>query len=102
MKSKEVSIFSELDNNGVVKLPDCDYLGCVIPADVLFLMHGDAMDIIEELKYNPGSDVFYKAFSLAKGIEDRLQHYIDVCKEHDLEPGFSLDLSVRDYQELLI
>lgn len=102
MKIQEVSIFSERENNAVVKLSGCDYLGTVVPADVLFLMHGEVMDIIEELKYNPGSDVFYSAFSLAKGIEERLRHYIDVCKEHDLEPGFSIDLSVQDYQDLLV
>lgn len=102
MKIQEVSIFSERENNAVVKLSGCDYLGTVVPADVLFLMHGEVMDIIEELKYNPGSDVFYSAFSLAKGIEERLRHYIDVCKEHGLEPGFSIDLSVQDYQDLLV
>jgi len=102
MEIKKVSVFSERDNNAVIKLPECDYMGSVVPADMLFLMHGEVMDIIEELKHTPGSDVFYSVFSLAKGIEERLEHYIAVCKEHELEPGFSIDLSVQDYQDLLI
>lgn len=102
MEIKNVAVFSERENNAVIKLPECDYMGTVVPADMLFLMHGEVMDIIEELKYNPGSDVFYSACSLARGIEDRLEHYIAVCKEHNLEPGFSIELSVQDYQDLLI
>jgi len=102
MEIKKVTVFSEVDNNVVIKLPEWDYMGSVVPIDMLFLMHGEVMDIVEELKYNPGSDVFYSAFSLAKSIEKRLEHYIEMCEEHNLEPEFSIELSVLDYQDLLI
>lgn len=102
METKKVAVFSQHADGAVIKLPDCNYMGSVVPADMLFLMHGEVMDIIEELKHNPGSDVFYSAFSLAKGIEERLELYIKTCMEHSLEPGFSIELSVHDYQDLLI
>ena len=101
MKKVEIDIFSEAVNNGVVRMPERNYLGSVIQGDTLFLLHGDAMDILEELKHNPGSYAFYKAYSIAKALEDRLEHYIKVCKEHRIKLDFRIECSVYDYDEPL-
>jgi len=99
MKKTNIEIFSDLANNGVVRMPERNYLGSVIQGDALFLLHGDTMDILEELKHNPGSYAFYKAYSIAKSLEDRLNHYIDVCKENDVKLDFRIECSVYDYDE---
>ena len=101
MKIKNVEIYSEKDNNAIVRMPDCNYLGSVMEGDVLFLMHGEAMDILEESKHNPGSYAYYKAYSIAKSLELRLAHYIEVCGEHDQNLSFDIELSVDDYDEPL-
>lgn len=99
MKKTDIEVFSNADNNGVVRMPERNYLGSVVQGDSLFLLHGEAMDILEELKHNPGSYVFYKAYSVAKSLEDRLSHYIDVCTEHDVKLDFRVECSVYDYDE---
>ncbi len=101
MKVKDVEIYSERSDGGVVCLPGQHYLGSVMPGDVLFLMHGEAMDILEESKHNPGSYTYYKAYSIAKSLEQRLAHYLDVCEHHLLPQSFSIELSVEDYDEPL-
>ena len=80
-------------------MPERRYLGSVIQGDALFLLHGEAMDMLEELKHNPGSYVFYKAHSIAKSLEDRLAHYIDVCTENNIKLDFRIECSVYDYDE---
>ncbi len=99
MKKSSVEVYSEADNNGVVRMPERNYLGSVIQGDALFLLHGDAMDLLEELKHNPGSYAFYKAYSIAKSLEDRLNHYIDVCGQNDVKLDFRIECSVYDYDE---
>lgn len=99
MKKIDIEVFSDSDNNTVVRMPERYYLGSVIQGDALFLLHGDAMDILEELKYNPGSYAFYKAYSVAKTLEDRLNHYIDVCNEGQIKIDFRVECSVHDYDE---
>lgn len=101
MKIKSVEVYSEKDNNSVVRMPGRNYLGSVIQGDVLFLMHGEAMDILEECKHNPGSYAYYKAYSIAKSLEERLTHYIDVCTEHGQKLSFAIELSFEDYDEPL-
>jgi len=101
MKKKEIEVFSDTSDNSVVRLPGRNYLGSVMPGDSLFLMHGDAMDILEELKHNPGSYGYFKTYSIAKALESRLSHYIDVCSKNDIHLNFDLELSVLDYEEPL-
>lgn len=101
MKIKAIDVFSESSIHTVVRLPGRKYLGSVLPGDSLFLLHAEAMDVVEELKHNPDSDVFYKAYSLAKNLEDMLMHYIGVCDQHGIELGLKIECSVRDYQELM-
>ena len=99
MIKTDIEVFSNADNNGVVRMPERNYLGSVIQGDSLFLLHGDAMDILEALKHNPSSYVFYKAYSVAKSLEDRLNHYIDTCTENDVKLNFRVECSVYDYDE---
>jgi hypothetical protein len=99
MKKSTIEVYSDADNNGVVRMPKRHYLGSVIQGDALFLLHGDAMDLLEELKHNPGSYAFYKAYSVAKSLEDRLNHYIDVCGQGGISLDFRIECSVYDYDE---
>lgn len=101
MEKKDIEIFSEESDKGVVRMPGRKYLGSVMQGDSLFLLHAEAMDIVEGLKYNPGNEMFYAAYSLAKNLEDRLEHYIGVCEQHGIELGLRIESSVEDYVELI-
>jgi len=52
MKKIDIEVFSGAVNNSVIRMPERRYLGSVIQGDTLFLLHGEAMDILEELKHN--------------------------------------------------
>jgi len=101
MKKTPVDVYSNASNNGVVRMPDRQYLGSVIQGDSLFLLHGEAMDILEELKHNPGSYGYFKAYSIAKSLEQRLEHYIEVCRANSVKLEFDIECSVLDYDEPL-
>ena len=96
-----IDVFSDKRNNSVVQLPETRYLGSVIQGDALFLMHGEAMDILEELKHNPGSYAYFKTHSIASSLEQRLEHYIQVCEENNVDLNFRIEVSVLDYDEPL-
>ena len=101
MQRKDIEIYSEERDNSIVRMPGRRYLGSVMQGDSLFLLHAEAMDILESLKYNPGNEMFYAAYSIAKNLEDRLTHYIRVCNENDLELGLRFESSVEDYADLI-
>ena len=101
MKQRRIEIYSDEADNSVVRIPNNPFPAAVIQGDSLFLRHGEAMDLVEELKHNPGSDSFYRAFRVASDLEQRLRHYIDVCEAHDIELNFDIVCSVEDYRELL-
>lgn len=96
-----IEVFSQASNNAVLKLPDTQYLGSVIEGDALYLLHADAMDILEELKHNPGSYAYYKAYNVAKSLEHRLEYYIDTCRQHAIDLNFVIEVSINDYDEPL-
>lgn len=101
MDVKGIEIFSELVDNAVVRLPGRNVLGSVIQGDSLFLMHADLIDILENHKHEPFSELFYRIFQLASAIEERLQHYIEVCEANDIELNFEIEYSVDDYKDLM-
>lgn len=101
MESKTIEIYSELVDNAVVRMPDRKVLGSVMQGDSLFLLHADLMDILESHKHEPDTELFYQIFNLAKGLEQRLLHYMQVCKDNDIELSFEMEFSVEDYEELL-
>jgi hypothetical protein len=83
----------------VVRISEQDYFGSMIQDVALFLLHGEAMDLLEELKHNPGSYVFYKSHSVAKSLEGRLDHYIDLSNLPGIKLDFRIEYSVYDYDE---
>ena len=101
MKQEQIEIYSDLVDNAVVRMPQRNTLGFVMQGDTLFLLHADLMDILESHKHEPESELFYRIYLLAKNLEDRLTHYISVCKEHGIKLNFDIEFSVQDYEELL-
>lgn len=101
MKQEHIEIYSDLIDNAVVRMPERNTLGSVMQGDTLFLMHADLMDILESHKHEPDSELFYRIYLLAQNIEERLTHYILVCKQHNIKLSFDIEFSVQDYQELL-
>ncbi len=101
MDKKAIEIYSDKVDNAVIRMPERKVLGSVMQGDTLFLLHADLMDILESHKHEPQSELFYQIFNIASTLEDRLNHYIDVCRENDIELSFDIEFSVEDYKDLL-
>lgn len=101
MEEKSIEIYSELVDNAVVRMPERRVLGSVMQGDTLFLMHADLMDILESHKHDPDTELFYRIFQIAQSIEQRLNHYIQVCRKHDIAISFEQEFSVEDYKDLV-
>ena len=101
MKKTDIEIYSDLVDNGVVRMPDRKMLGSVIQGDSLFLLHADLIDILESHKHEPHSELFYRIFNLAQSLENRLQHFLDTCRAHDIDVNFDIEFSVEDYKDLI-
>jgi len=101
MNKKTIEIYSELVDNAVIRMPERNTLGSVMQGDTLFLLHADLMDILESHKHEADTELFYQIFLIAKNIEERLKHYIAVCKGSGVTLSFDIEFSVEDYQELL-
>ncbi len=101
MDVKDIEIYSELVDNAVVRMPGRKQLGSVIQGDSLFLMHADLIDVLESHKHEPYSELFYRILLLATGIEERLNHYIEVCEANNVALSFEIEYSVEDYKDLM-
>ncbi len=101
MDKQTIEIYSELVDNAVIRMPKRQVLGSVIQGDTLFLLHSDLMDILESHKHEPDTELFYRIFQIARSTEQRLLHYIKVCRKNGIELSFDIEFSVEDYAELL-
>ncbi len=101
MDVKDIEIYSELVDNAVVRMPGRKQLGAVIQGDSLFLMHADLIDVLVSHKHEPYSELFYRILLLATGIEERLNHYIEVCEANNVALSFEIEYSVEDYKDLM-
>ena len=101
MENKQVEVYSDLVDNSVLRMPGRRMLGSLIQGDTLFLLHADLMDILESHKHEPETELFYQIFQIAQSIENRLCHFTDICKNHNINLNFEMEFSVEDYRDLL-
>ncbi len=101
MQKKEIEVFSEQVDNGVVRMPGRNILGSVMQGDSLFLLHADLMDILESHKHEPDSELFYRIYTISSDVEERLNHYMAVCEKEGVDLNFNIELSVEDYSDLV-
>ncbi|RBP46603.1 DUF6959 family protein [Arenicella xantha] len=101
MESEKADILSHQSNVAVVKLPSREYPGSVVQGDSLLILHSEIMEVLAELSKTPEKDAFYAAFMAAEKLEDRLMHYIAVCKAHGIENNFKIEHSYKRYEHLV-
>ena len=100
-ESELAKVLSSQPNVAVVQLPSRQYPGSVIQGDTLFSLLSDMLDILEELRDQPGSEAFHVAFSVAQSLEARLVHYVSTCEANGIDWTLKLDRSTKDYAALI-
>jgi hypothetical protein len=85
MNLKELEVFSESVNYGIVRMPGRSYPGCVIQGDSLrVILH----EIQEIARLAQGRDIFELQECIAaleEKIADRLSHYQSVLRDHGID-----------------
>jgi hypothetical protein len=87
MERKELEVYSEVVNFGIVRMPGREFPACAIPGDSLCILFHRALDVFERLKTMQGDqELIDDATELVELLSGRLDHFETVVTEH----GFRL------------
>ena len=82
MQTELVEIYS----NTIMRHPLRRFPGMLIQGDSLYIL---SQNVAEALAYaEPESDQWYVLKELAEGLQGRVDHYVEVMREHNLELPF--------------
>jgi hypothetical protein len=101
MEVKPVEIYSEVSNQGIVRMPGREYPGCVIQGDSLAILFRTARRVAEALKTAAIDDgeVLGDLEDLCRSLLDRLLHYQEVLHQEGFDlpyvRPFSKDDAIR-------
>ncbi|MDB5384927.1 MAG: hypothetical protein JWM11_573 [Planctomycetaceae bacterium] len=85
MERKELEVFSEECNYGIVRMPGRSFPGCVVQGDSLSIMLRCAERAHEMACVTGNPDLIDEIEDLKVSLEDRLQHYEHVLKAHKMD-----------------
>jgi hypothetical protein len=85
MERKEVEVYSEASNQGIVRMPGRQFPGCVVQGDSLAILCSFARSIHERLAGNPDEELTIDASELLRLLEDRQRHYESVLAQHNIK-----------------
>jgi hypothetical protein len=85
MKKEEVEILSDASNMAVMRHPGRNYPGSLIQGDSLYSLLQTAKEVRKEIHNNNYSEANEELGELIQLLENRLNHYEAVLKEHGIE-----------------
>lgn len=87
MEVKQLEVFSEDSNFGVVRMPGRSYPGCVVQGDSLFILWGMARQVAEAVRDGSarGEDFCEAVEELHDALLGRLQHYQEVLRREGID-----------------
>lgn len=85
MEIKEIEVFSEMSNYAIVRMPGRHFPGCVIQGDSLSVLLNNAEEVCSLAMRTGNEDLISEADALRESIEDRLDYYESVLREHGLD-----------------
>ncbi|MCG8096870.1 MAG: hypothetical protein JAZ17_25145 [Candidatus Thiodiazotropha endolucinida] len=85
MKKVEVEIYSDASNISVIRHPGRNYPGSLIQGDTLLSLIQMAKEIKDEIESNNLNDAKEELDELILQLEERLDHYEYVLKEHGID-----------------
>lgn len=85
MELKQLEVFSEASNHGIVRMPGRQFPGCVIQGDSLSVLCGLARSIQERISGQLDEDLAGDVSELLQLLEDRQRHYEAVLSQHKIK-----------------
>ena len=86
MRIEAVEIYSDATNAAVMRHPDRKFPGMLIQGDTLHSLSRMASDALAGAE--PESDQWYELKDLTEALQQRVDHYTYVMREHGLELPF--------------
>ena len=84
MEVKQLEVFSESSNYGIVRMPGRSFPGCVVQGDSLSILCGLALSIAKRAEKVADADFRDEVAELVDLLLDRLRHYEQVLANHEL------------------
>jgi len=91
MTTKQLEVYSEACNSGIVRMPGRRFPGVVIQGDSLSGLFDHAMTVVEHLSNSTDKEAFEWALYLAESLEGHLINYEQTLKKHKIELPFLRD-----------
>jgi hypothetical protein len=85
MDHKELEVFSEECNYGIVRMPGRHFPGCVLQGDPLSILLRCAEQAYAIALVTKNSDLIDEIESLKESLKNRLQHYEQVLEAHVMD-----------------
>ena len=86
---KNVEVFSEVSNYGIVRMPGRAYPGCVVQGDTLASLCRTARRVHQLALQTGDEEMADEAELLTEQLEGRLRHYESVLAEHNIPLPYS-------------
>lgn len=84
MELKQLEVFSEASNYGIVRMPGRNFPGCVIQGDSLSILCSFARSIHQRVVALDDEELSGDTAEMLDLLEGRLKHYEEVLKQHDI------------------
>jgi len=86
MERKELDVYSEASNFGIVRMPGRRFPACAIQGDSLCNLFHNAVNLLSRLKADGAcNEAIEEAEGLVRMLRARLDHYESVLTEHGIE-----------------
>jgi len=85
MEKKEMEVFSQAINLGIVRMPGRKFPGSVIQGDSLRYLLALAEEIEKRTKDSTDEELIDTLGELKELLSERLVHYEEILKEHSIE-----------------
>ncbi|WP_425618790.1 hypothetical protein NA78x_002506 [Anatilimnocola sp. NA78] len=85
MERKQLEVYSEASNYGIVRMPGRSYPGCVIQGDSLRIVLHEIRGIARLAQGHDNIELQECIADLEASIADRLSHYQAVLREHGID-----------------
>lgn len=89
MELKQLEVFSERSNYGIVRMPDRSFPGCVIQGDSLAILFEAARECHQRAALTGDSELTEELAALVEALDDRLRHYEQVLADHGIERPYN-------------
>jgi hypothetical protein len=85
MQERQLEVYSEVTNSGIVRMPGRRFPGVVLQGDTLSILFYDAIEIFERVRNTTDEDLYLTTLGIAQQLKAHLLNYETVLREHGID-----------------